>query len=426
MCAATYPLLRLFNIPSATIVHGLDITDENALYQRISRPALRATPRVIANSAATERIAVAAGLAPERVTVIRRPSGTLLRPPSPPADAVAAQRCGRAGHALLIGLSSGAVRLVAMETMAVEVQRLTKVFGAVVAVDDLTFQARRGEIVGLLGLNGAGKTTAIRLLSTTLAPTRGRFVLAGVDCTEPAEIRRRIGVLPESSGFPKYLTGHQYLTYHARLHGRRRADAERLAARLLAEVGLADRGPRRIATYSRGMRQRLGIARALANDPVVVLLDEPTLGLDPEGQRMMLAIVRRIAAERGAAVVLSSHTLPEVEQVCGQLLILSHGAVLSSGTVAEVTRQVASERSGRLRVPPELAGATRDVLAGVPGLRVETEQGRPDVLLLHSAGTDLNAALVALLAAEVPILAFEVVGARLDDAFAALTAREPR
>jgi ABC-2 type transport system ATP-binding protein len=305
---------------------------------------------------------------------------------------------------------------------ALEVEGLTKVFGGRVAVDGVSFSARKGEVVGLLGPNGAGKTTTIRLLSTVLQPTKGRFAVAGIESSEPARIRRRVGVLPESSGYPGYVTGGDYLAYHARLFGVRRRAAEELAGTLIADVELTERAGSRISTYSRGMRQRLGIARAMVNDPDVVLLDEPTLGLDPAGQRQMLGIVRRIAGQRGATVVLSTHMLHEVEQVCERVLILDGGRVVVSGTVDEVTRAVAVQRSGRLRVPPELVEKARGVLDGVPGVGCEVTRERPDVLTIRVAAPgDTNTALAAVVAAGVPVLAFEVDGARLDDAFLALT-----
>jgi ABC-2 type transport system ATP-binding protein len=310
-----------------------------------------------------------------------------------------------------------------MGDVAVEVVGLTRLFGTRVAVDGLTFAVRAGEVVGLLGPNGAGKTTTIRLLSTVLTPSGGRFAVAGIESTDPAGIRSRVGVLPESAGYLGYLSGRDYLSYHARLFGRNRAD--RLVARLLDDVGLSGRASSRISSYSRGMRQRLGIARALVNDPAVVLLDEPTLGLDPAGQRQVLAIIRRIAADRGAAVVLSTHLLPEVEQVCGRVLILSAGKVVAQGTVDEVIGAVAVRRSGRLRVPRELVDRARRTLAGVAGVSCEVSAERPDVLTIRVTATDTNAALLAVLAADVPVLSFEAGSARLDDAFRTLTERSP-
>ena len=225
-------------------------------------------------------------------------------------------------------------------TAAVEARGVEKRYGPLVAVADLTFEAEAGEILGVLGPNGAGKTTAIRVLTTILEPTRGSFAVAGAPHTRPAEIRRRIGVLPESAGYPERQTGEEYLRYHARLYGQSRAAARGLTASLLEEVGLAERGRSLISSYSRGMRQRLGIARALVNEPKVVFLDEPTLGLDPSGQRQMLGTVRRLAGERGATVLLSTHLLAEVEETCSRVLILNRGRVAAQGTVAEVASRV--------------------------------------------------------------------------------------
>jgi ABC-2 type transport system ATP-binding protein len=316
-----------------------------------------------------------------------------------------------------------------MAVVTLEARRLTRRFGARTAVAELSFTARQGEVVGLLGRNGAGKTTTIRLLTTVLTPTSGDLSVAGIPSTRPAEIRRRVGVLPESAGYPDHQTGADYLRYHARLYGMARADAARVAGRLLAEVGLAERASSRISTYSRGMRQRLGIARALVNDPAVVLLDEPTLGLDPAGQRQVLAIVREIAQRSGATVILSTHMLAEVEEVCTRVLILDRGRLLASGTVGEVTRAAAAPRTGRLRVPGDLVGRARQALAGVAGLTVEVTGERPDLLELSLGPSDrdapveagMNAALQAVLGAGVPVLSFEVEGARLADAFLAMT-----
>jgi ABC-2 type transport system ATP-binding protein len=318
-----------------------------------------------------------------------------------------------------------------MARLTVEAERLTKRYGARTAVEELSFTAQQGEVVGLLGPNGAGKTTTIRLLTTVLAPTSGTFTVAGIPSTRPIEIRQRVGVLAESAGYPEHHTGIEFLRYHARLFGLPRSEATAVASRLLTEVGLAERATSRISQYSRGMRQRLGIARALVNEPDVVFLDEPTLGLDPAGQRQVLGIVREIAQRRGATVVLSTHTLPEVEEVCTTVLILDRGRVRVSGTVAEVTSAIAAPRSGQLRVPIEMVERAKRALDGVPGLTLVAADDRPDILRISLPGgadarrddgpTDMNAALRALLSAEVPVLSFEVDGARLSDAFLAIT-----
>jgi ABC-2 type transport system ATP-binding protein len=245
-----------------------------------------------------------------------------------------------------------------MDQLVLEIEGISRSFGSIAAVRAISFQARAGDVIGLLGPNGAGKTTTIRVLSTILEPTGGRFSVNGIPQSKPLEIRRSIGVLPESSGYPLQWTGQEFLSYHARLFGCSPGQAKSRASDILAEVGLADRAPSRIGTYSRGMRQRLGVARALINEPHVVFLDEPTLGLDPAGQRQMMQLIREIASQRGAAVILSTHFLDEVEEVCSRILIMNRGEVIADGTVDEVKRRAAPRT---LRV--EVAAGDQDLAA---------------------------------------------------------------
>jgi ABC-2 type transport system ATP-binding protein len=302
----------------------------------------------------------------------------------------------------------------AMSDVTVDARRLTKTYGRRTAVADLSFTARQGEVLGLLGSNGAGKTTTIRLLTTMLRPTSGEFSVAGIPSTRPTEIRCRVGVLPEGAGYPGHQTGLDYLTYHARLFGMTRSEAARTAARLLAELGLGERAGSRISTYSRGMRQRLGIARALLNEPSVVLLDEPTLGLDPAGRHLAIGLVREIAQRSGATVLLSTNALPEVEEVCTNVLVLDAGRLALSGTVAEVTPALAGRCVGQVRVPAGLADRASRAVQGVSGVAVTVAEGRPDVLRVSLAGTGrapgdvpMNAVLQAVLSAGVPVLSAE-------------------
>jgi ABC-2 type transport system ATP-binding protein len=320
-----------------------------------------------------------------------------------------------------------------VDNVSLEAHGLTKRFRERTAVEDLTFAARRGEVVGLLGPNGAGKTTTIRLLTTVLTPSAGSFTVDGIPSTEADAIRRRVGVLAESAGYPRHQTGHEYLRYHARLFGLTRADAEAVAQRLLAEVGLIDRAASPIGSYSRGMRQRLGIARALVNDPAVVFLDEPTLGLDPAGQRQMVAIVRDIAERRQATVVFSSHALSEVEEVCSSLIILERGRTIASGSVGDVIRAVSLPPSARVQVAPsDVAAALRTLRTGARLEAVEASVLTEAVgaIRLSARGATagqrparllLGESLEALIAAEIPVLSFEVEGTRLSDAFLAMT-----
>src|SRR4029453_1019177 len=260
----------------------------------------------------------------------------------------------------------------------VEAVRLTKNYGGRSAVEDVSFSASQGEIVGLLGPNGAGKTTTIRLLTTVLEPTSGEFSIAGHPSTSSTEIRRCVGVLPESSGYPNHQTGAEYLRFYARLYGLSRSQARSLSAEMLGAVGLQDRGDSRISTYSRGRLQRLGIPGPMIKDPVVVFLEEPTLGLDPAGQAQVLDIIRSIAKARDATVLLSTHLLAEVEVICSKVVILNRGKVLISGSVGEVIKTALIEQSAQLRVPLELVERARNVLAGFPGLTINQTPEQPD------------------------------------------------
>jgi ABC-2 type transport system ATP-binding protein len=316
------------------------------------------------------------------------------------------------------------------ETLRAE--ELKKSYGSRQALKGLTFSLRAGSVLGFLGPNGAGKTTAIRILTTILEPSSGRFTVAGIPSDCPREIRRRIGVLPESLGFPKSNTAIEFLTYFGQLHGQPGAKARARARTLLDEVGLKERGKSQIGTYSRGMRQRLGIARALVNDPVVVFLDEPTLGLDPRGQKELLTLVRRIAEDRNASIVLCSHMLSEIENVCDDVVILNSGQVVANGSVTEIIRQsraLATQAPGiRVHVPvPAIAMAQQaleavrevaraDALGGMPGwIAVDlVREGESDPSLN-------NRILAALIHAEVPILSFQAEAGRLQEAFLHLT-----
>lgn len=309
--------------------------------------------------------------------------------------------------------------------VALKAESLRKSYGGVVAVESFSLEVGFGKVVGFLGPNGAGKTTVIRMLSTILAPDAGAFWIAGVPHTRPEEVRRRLGVLPESAGYPYGQTGEEWLSFHGRLFGRTAADASQTARRLLEEVGLADRGRAGRAAYSRGMRQRLGIARALVNDPQVVFLDEPTLGLDPGGQQQVLELVARMARQHGVTVVLSTHLLAEVEAVCDQVLIINRGRVVAEGTVAEVAARAAAPRQAVVQVPPDWHGRTLALLAGQQ-IDVCSDDGQRGRLVFTVPSETPPEAistqtLRCLLAADVPVVSFSVEGGRLSEAFLTVT-----
>jgi len=312
-----------------------------------------------------------------------------------------------------------------LSASGLEAHGLTKAYGEVRAVEALDLAVQPGVVLGFLGPNGAGKTTAIRMLTTVLKPDAGTFTVAGIPHTKPVEIRQRVGVLPESAGYPERQSSEEFLRYHARLFGHTRESARETTRSLLAETGLTERARSPIGGYSRGMRQRLGIARALVNEPSVVFLDEPTLGLDPSGQRQMLGLIRQIAEARGATVVLSTHLLAEVEEVCGRVVILNRGRIVADGTVAEIGRRAGAPRHGRLQMPPEETARALEALRERGVQAAEDWRSGQLNLALRADNTDedVRAALGALLDAHIPVLGFELDGGRLNDAFLAMTER---
>ncbi len=317
---------------------------------------------------------------------------------------------------------------------------LRKFYGPREALRGLSFSLQAGRILGFLGPNGAGKTTAIRILTTILEPDAGRFVVDGISSEYPEKIRHRIGVLPESLGFHKQMTGLECLIFFGRLYGRSYSEARAKGESLLKDVGLNHRAKSLVGSYSRGMRQRLGIARTLVNDPAVVFLDEPTLGLDPRGQQELLELVQWVARERNAAVVLCSHLLAEVESVCDDVIIMNSGQIVASGTVSEVightqrsTMQSGARGSIRLQVPSSLIAEAQKVIAAVPNVvEVTSTSEIGGWLRAEFAGSAdgaldeqhiKNKMLEALIRAQIPILSFGAEGARLHDVFLQLTER---
>ncbi len=243
-------------------------------------------------------------------------------------------------------------------TPAIEVQGLRKVFGAKVAVADLTLRVERGEVFGFLGPNGAGKTTAIKMLLGLIQPTSGEGRLLGQPLGEP-RVRARVGFLPEHFRFHDWLTAQEFLSLHADLYKMPRHLSRQRVGELLELVGLSPYAKQRLRNFSKGMLQRIGLAQALLNRPDLVILDEPTSGLDPVGRRLVRDIIRDLR-QQGTAVFLNSHLLSEVEITCDRVAFIKHGQVLR---VSPLHTLVEGELSVEVRVgnlrPEVVAGLSR-------------------------------------------------------------------
>jgi len=211
----------------------------------------------------------------------------------------------------------------------IQVESLHKAFGAIRAVDGVSFTARDGEITGLLGPNGAGKTTTLRMLYTLMRPDTGRVLVDGIDAAADAlAVRRRLGVLPDARGLYKHLSARENIDYFARLQGVPAADAARRREALIEVLEMRDFAERRAAGYSQGQRVKTAIARALIHDPHNVLLDEPTNGLDVMATRRMRSFLRELRAE-GRCVLFSSHIMQEVAQLCDRIVVIAGGRVVA-------------------------------------------------------------------------------------------------
>jgi len=218
--------------------------------------------------------------------------------------------------------------------------KLTKQYGSFSAVRDLTFQVAGGEVFGFLGPNGAGKTTTIRMLMGILVPSAGHAAIDGLDCQlERVEVKRRVGYLPDSPIFYDFLRGREILEFVGEMHGQTRGDARRNATRLLEELALGEAEDEYAVNYSMGMKKRLGLACALIHDPSVLILDEPTNGLDPRAAREVQLLLKDYAA-RGKTIFLSTHLLDMAERVCTRLGIIHKGELVAVGPIEELRSKV--------------------------------------------------------------------------------------
>jgi ABC-2 type transport system ATP-binding protein len=271
----------------------------------------------------------------------------------------------------------------------IQVEGLRKVYKArlgrqrIAAVDGIDLTVRKGELFGLLGPNGAGKTTTVKMLLGLTLPTEGSARLLGLPVSDP-ESRRRVGYLPEGHRFPGYLTARQTLSIFARMSDVPGSVAEARIPELLSRVKLAEWADVRVKKFSKGMTQRLGLAAALVPEPELLLLDEPTDGVDPVGRREIRDLLRAEAA-RGKTVLLNSHLLSEIELTCDRVAVLRKGKVAAAGTIAELTQTRAGATYKLVASPVDeaLVGALRDAGASVVSVNGHLELGARDVAHLN-------------------------------------------
>lgn len=231
---------------------------------------------------------------------------------------------------------------------------LTRAYGSKVAVNHLNLNIHRGEIFGLLGPNGAGKTTTILMLLGLTEPTLGTAQINGMDCTRNSmQVKRITGYLPDNMGFYPDMTGRENLKFTGRLNGLSEKEIDEKIDVLLERVGMTYAADQKTGTYSKGMRQRLGIADVLMKDPEVIIMDEPTLGLDPEGMREFLQLIKELSVEDGRTILISSHQLHQIQQICDRVGIFVSGSLIASGKIEELGKQIIKEGHYVLEVEAE-------------------------------------------------------------------------
>jgi ABC-2 type transport system ATP-binding protein len=281
-----------------------------------------------------------------------------------------------------------------MPDIILKTKNLTKKYGSLAAVDGLNLQLSEGEIFGLLGPNGAGKTTTILMLLGLTEPTSGEAEIYGHNCTrDPISVKRIVGYLPDNVAFYNDMTGRENLRFIGEMNGLKGRQCEERIDMLLERVNMTEAADKRVKEYSRGMRQRLGIADVLMKQPRVIILDEPTLGIDPEGVHELLALIRELAENDRLTVLISSHMLNQVEQICHRVGIFVKGKLAACGDIATLREETQVQENVMLEFNAKPDDVELDALIrSVPGVNeVKKERG----LYIIRAGSDVRNGLAS-------------------------------
>jgi ABC-2 type transport system ATP-binding protein len=309
----------------------------------------------------------------------------------------------------------------------IEVRNLTKYYGRQVGVEGLSFEAKRGEVLGFLGPNGAGKTTAMRILTCYLAPTSGEARVAGFDIsTSSRDVRRRLGYLPESVPLYRDLAVSEYLEFVAKLKGMPRANRRARIGETMEQCGIDHVHQRTIGKLSKGYRQRVGLAQALVNDPDVLIIDEPTVGLDPQQIIEIRELIRKLAGER--TVVLSTHILPEASVLCHRVIIINDGRLVTVDTPENLKNRLQKSMVVDVSIRGD-ARAAENLLTGLPGVKsVTVRPGGEDahtIRIESQEGRDIRESLSRELVEHgFGVLGLAAIDLSLEEIFVRLVTRE--
>ncbi len=310
--------------------------------------------------------------------------------------------------------------------VAIEVEGLKKIYnGKITAVDDISFQVRHGETFGFLGPNGAGKTTTVSMLTAGLRPTHGKAIVDGLDVShDPEEVKRRIGVIFQESTADGDLTGRENLEVAAGCFGIPGSEGRSRAKLLIDQMQLSDAADRPAKTYSGGMRRRLELAVGLINRPRILFLDEPTLGLDPQGRAGFWSFIRKLREDDGLTVFVTTHYLDEADEMCDRIAIIDHGKIVATGTPTELKDRLGGD-AVNLRIQdgaPDLTG----LLSGQPGVLSVQKQDGTYRVKCQKGETFVPRAVAACTEAGAAVLGVTVKRPSLDEVFLEYTGREFR
>jgi ABC-2 type transport system ATP-binding protein len=285
-----------------------------------------------------------------------------------------------------------------MSTPVIQISSITRRFGETNAVDNLTLDVQAGEIFGFLGHNGAGKTTTVRLLNGVIEPTSGGARVLGLDPqTQGPALRARTGVLTETPSLDERLTARDNLTFYADLYNVPRTEVHERVNSMLTEFELADRADEKVGGYSKGMKQRLALARALLHKPDVLFLDEPTAALDPVAARYVNDLVENLARREGCTVFICTHNLVEAQKICDRVAVMEHGHLVALGTPSDLTRQYVKRLDVDLEVDPVQKDLALQTLKEYPQLIISEPTCEKDVLTMTVSGREAIPALVTIL-----------------------------
>lgn len=296
----------------------------------------------------------------------------------------------------------------------IEVKNLSKQYGAIVALDDISFNAKEGEVLGILGPNGAGKTTTMRILTGFMPPTSGSVKIAGFDVMEDSmEVRRRVGYLPELVPVYPDMTLFAYVSFIAKLHGVK--NHKQKVDEVLERFGLIKRRNNLVRSLSKGLKQRLGLAQALVHEPPVIVLDEPTIGIDPKQVIEVREIVREL--RHNHTVLFSSHILTEVEQVCDRVLIINKGKIVAEGTAAELSARFKPDFQLFVALDGGSDNAYRDLLKSLDHVDEITPEKYGYILRIR-ANTDIRKDINRLVAdSDFTLVELRQLDVSLEDVF---------